>query len=149
MPDIFLVVERLVIAGSADHFDLCEHAWEIALDQRVFGPRRLIVAMADAAGNLREVLHTERTDPPELAFALCLEQAGRGLTAALALCDEPVALGPPPDDLASRFATARAAALIHGVLLLDWIACDDQVLRSARLALDPDAGRPGGPTTSG
>ncbi len=149
MPDIFLVVERLVVADFDDRFDLCEHAWEIALDQRIFGPRRLIVAMADAAGNLREILHTERTDPPELAFALCLEHAGRGLTAALALCDEPVALGPPPDDLASRFATARAAARLHGVVLLDWIACDDQVFRSARLALDPDAGRPGGSTTSG
>ena len=148
MPDIFLVVERLVIADSDDRFDLCEHAWEIALDQRIFGPRRLIVAMADATGNLREVLHTERTDPPELAFAVCLEQADRGLTAALALCDEPVALGPPPDDLASRFATARAAAMIHGVLLLDWIACDDQVLRSARLALAPEAEGTGGPTTS-
>lgn len=146
MPDIFLVVERLVIAGTDDRFDLCEHAWELALHQRLFGPRRLIVAMADRAGNLREVLHTERTDPPELGFAVCLDQAGRGLTAALALCDEPVTVGPPPDDLAARFATARAAAKVHGILLLDWIACDDRALRSARLALDPDGepwdGRP-------
>jgi hypothetical protein len=149
MPDIFLLVERLVIADSDDRFDLCEHAWEMALAQRMFGPRRLLVAMGDAAGNLREVLHTERTDPPELGFAVCLEQAGAGLTAALALCDEPVALGPPPADLATRFATARAAAMVHGVLLLDWIACDDQVLRSARLALDPDAGRWGGSTAPG
>lgn len=149
MPEIFLVVERLVIAEADDRFDLCEHAWEMALHQRIFGPRRLIVAMADAAGDLREVLHTERTHPPELGFAVCLEQAGRGLTAALALCDEPVALGPPPDDLAARFATARAAAMLHGVLLLDWIACDDRMLRSARLALDPDLERWGGPPGQG
>lgn len=139
MSDLILVVERLVVADPDDHIDLREEAWSFALDQRAFGPRRLLVALADPAGDLRELVHTDRTDPPELAFALCLEESAVRPAVAVALCDEPVAWGPPSHDLAVRFAAARAAASQHGMHLIDWIACDDQIFRSTRLALEPDA----------
>jgi hypothetical protein len=56
----------------------------------------------------------------------------------VAYYDAPVTSGPPPDDLAERFARARASATGHRLHLVDWFACDDQMFRSFRLALEPD-----------
>lgn len=133
---------RIVVNGyraaERDRTDLREEAWSFALDQRAFGPRRLIVAFADASGRLRSLAHTRRTDPPEAALAPCIEHLGRGAAAAIAFCDEPVVEGPPPPGLAERFALACSIAAPYGVHLVDWIACDDHVFRSSRLALDPE-----------
>lgn len=49
-----------------------------------------------------------------------------------------MAPGPPPAELAPRFALARSIALQYGIHLVDWIACDDDLFRSSRLALEPD-----------
>ena len=67
-----------------------------------------------------------------VTLAPCIAHVGRGAAAAVAFCDEPVTEGPPPTDLAERFALARSIAAFHGVHLVDWFACDDQLFRSAR-----------------
>jgi hypothetical protein len=110
----------------------------LALDQRFEGPRRLVVAVSDRAGRLLGIGHTERTDPPELGLAPCIMHVGHDADVAIAYCDERVVDGPPPPDLAERFARARAAAGSVGVHLVDWFACDDLLVRSTRVALDPD-----------
>jgi len=132
--DQYVVVDGLVHSGWDDSVDLRTEAWSLALDQRAFGPRRLLVAFADADGDMLSLAHTERTDPPELALEPCIRHLGLGAVAAVAFCDEPVVDGPPPPDLSDRFATARAIAADWGVHLVDWIACDDELLRSSRLA---------------
>ncbi len=55
----------------------------------------------------------------------------------MAYCDEPVVQGPPPPDLLERFALARAITGKYGVHLVDWFACDDDLFRSTRLAIQP------------
>jgi hypothetical protein len=42
-------------------------------------------------------------------------------------------------ELEARFFAARAAALERGVHLVDWIICDDLMMRSIKLGLDSDA----------
>jgi hypothetical protein len=97
-----------------------------------------VVAFADRSGRFLGLAYTRRTDPPELALAPGIEHVGRGAAAAVAFCDELVVEGPPPTDLAERLALARSIAAPYGVHLVDWIACDDQLFRSTRLALEPD-----------
>ena len=133
----FIVVESLV-ATERSALNMREHAWEFALDQRAFGPRRLLVAVGDPDGHVRAFAHTLRTTPPELGLGPCLDHVRGSGTVALAFCDEVIHEGPPPDDLAGRFAEARTIAASQGVLLIDWIACDDQLFRSSQIALHPD-----------
>jgi hypothetical protein len=130
-----IIVEGLV-ATDLDDTDLRNEHWSLALDQRAFGPRRLLVAFADRVGRLRSLAHTPRSNPPELGLAYCIDHMGRDAAAAVAYCDEPVSWGPPPPDLGLRFALARAIAAEQGVHLVDWIACDDDKFRSTRLAID-------------
>lgn len=124
------------VATKKDRTNLREEAWSFALDQRAFGPRRLVVAFADRSGRFLSLAHVRRTDPPEAGLGPCIEHLGRG-AAAVAFCDEAVAAGPPPADLAVRFATARSITASHGIHLVDWFACDDELMRSSRLALQP------------
>ncbi|MGH9139400.1 MAG: hypothetical protein ACRD0G_20505 [Acidimicrobiales bacterium] len=138
MEDSVIVVDGYV-ANEADDTDLREEAWSFALDQRAFGPRRLLVAFADPLGRFLALAHCRRTDPPETALGPCIEHVGRGAAVAVAFCDEPVVAGPPPADLGARFAQARSITAEYGVHLVDWFACDDEMFRSSRLALDPDA----------
>jgi hypothetical protein len=136
--DSSLIVVEGYVATDKDDTDLREDAWSFALDQRVFGPRRLLVAFAEATGRFRSLAHARRTDPPEAALAPCIQHSGRGAAAAIAFCDERVVDGPPPPELGLRFALARSIAASYGVHLVDWFACDDQLFRSSRLALDPE-----------
>lgn len=140
MPDDVIVVERLVAAEP--DIDMRECAWEFALDQRAFGPRRVLVALTDRSGRLLEIAHADRTDPPEFAFGLCLHERSSDATVALAYCDEPVDMQSSPEhlaDLARRLADARWMAQRAGVHLVDWFACDDQAFRSFRFASEPDS----------
>lgn len=139
MSDHLIVVEAFV-PTRRDHTNLRDDAWSFALDQRAFGPRRLVVAFANRTGRFRGLAHTERTDPPDLALRACLHRLGRGAAAAVAYSDEPVTDGPPPDDLGERFRVASDLCAMVGVHLVDWIACDDQHFRSTRLALHPGEG---------
>lgn len=128
-----IVVEGVVSVGKTDLDNLREQVWSFAMDQRAFGPRKLWVAFADADGRFRGLAHTNRTPTPLLSFAACLDYLGRGAAAAVVLCDEPVVTGPPPRDWLERFAQAQDVADDYGVHLVDWIACDDQQFRAARL----------------
>jgi hypothetical protein len=110
-------------------------AWSIALDQRAFGPRQVLVVTASADGRILGLAHCERTDPPEIALRCCLATLDDGAAAAVAYSDEPVMPDPSPD-LPARFATARAAAREHGVHLVDWLLCDDTEVRSMRLSIE-------------
>ena len=123
--------------------------WGIALDQRAFGPRQLLVVTARRDGVVLGLAHCERTELPELALKCCLATLDDGGAAAVAYSDEPVSAD-PPIGLRDRLDTARVAAREFGVHLLDWIMCDDIQMRSMRLALQecnhwwdaPDAGPP-------
>lgn len=137
VPDHPLDVEVVIPVKRSGRIDLRQEAWSLALDQRAFGPRRVVVAFADRKGRLRALAHTERVDPPEMSLAACLVQVGRGPAAAIAFCDEPVTDGPPPADLAERFDNAGNLCKVLDVHLVDWIACDDQRFRSSRLCLFP------------
>lgn len=131
-----IVVDGWAVPGDGG-IDLRLHAWSLACDQRAFGPRRLIVAFGDADGRLLALAHARRSDPPEVALEACILHAGLDSAVAVAYCDEPVALGPPPPDVAERFASARALAASYGIHLVDWFACDDRMLRSSRRTLEP------------
>lgn len=135
--DRVIVVEGYV-ATTTDRTDLREEAWSFALDQRAFGPRRLLVAFADRSGRLRSLAHTPRLEPPEEGLIPCISHLGRGAASALAFCDELIVAGPPPPDLEARFALARSITAANGIHLVDWFACDDRLFRSTRLALDPE-----------
>jgi hypothetical protein len=106
-----------------------------ALDQRAFGPRRLVVAFANRQGRFLSLAYSRRIEPVEATLSACIQHLGRGAKAAVAFCDEPVQEGPPPPGLAARFASARSIAGSYGIHLVDWISCDDQQFRSSRIAL--------------
>lgn len=137
MSDEFIVVEG-VRPTAKDRTNLRKECWSFALDQRAFGPRRLVVAFADRRYRFLGLAHTARLDPPEMALGACIDFLGRGTAMAVAYCDEPVSQGPPPPEVVLRFGQARAIAEAHGVFLVDWIACDDQLFRSSRCIVDPD-----------
>jgi hypothetical protein len=124
-------------ATAKDKTDLRKDAWSLALDQRAFGPRRLVVAFSNRRGRLIGLAYTPRTDPPEMCLGPCIDFMGQGAAAAVAFCDEHVTNGPPPPGLGKHFALARSIAAPYGVHLVDWIACDDQLFRSTRFALEP------------
>lgn len=133
------LIEGFAFRG-ADAPNLQDDAWSFALDQRAFGPRRLLVVFTSADGGAISLAHAPRSDPPEAGLEPCIRRVGLGAVAAVAFCDEPVVDGPPPVDLADRFATARSVAAVWGVHLVDWFACDDDLVRSSRCALDPGKG---------
>ena len=134
-----IVVESLISTNPDDDLDLRgDDAWALALDQRAFGPRRLVVAFANSLGRLVGLAHAPRTDPTWYAMACCLDHFGPGPSAAIVYCDEPVTWEPPPPELGAQFECARQVASNYDVHLVDWFACDDQTFRSSRIALDPD-----------
>lgn len=133
-----LIVVDGYSATELNETNLREDCWSYALDQRAFGPRRLLVAFAQRDGRVLSLAHTRRIDPPEAALGACIQHIGRGAAAAVAYCDESVEEGPPPPEVATRFALARSIAASYGIHLVDWIACDDQLFRSSRLAFEPD-----------
>jgi len=49
--------------------------WDLALDQRAFGPRQLVVVTARRDGAVLGLAHCERTELPELALQCCLALA--------------------------------------------------------------------------
>jgi hypothetical protein len=134
-----ITVETFLCSDDCET-NLISDVLAIALDQRAFGPRRLVVVFAAADGQMLGFSHSVRTEPPESALrgALdCFLREGVRPAAAVAFCDEMVEDGPPPADVASRFARAREVCAFHGVHLVDWFCCDDLRFRSASLALEP------------
>jgi hypothetical protein len=144
-----LTVDGVEPNPTFDHDPLPNQILGIALDQRAFGPRQLMVAFAAYDGRFLALLWSRRTDPVDLALEACLlhfDTIGRGgeaQAAAVVLCDEPVVDGPTPAGFLARFEGAKRVAREHGVHLVDWIGCDDDRFRCARLrsfapATDPD-----------
>lgn len=70
----------------------------------------------------------------------CLAALDDDARAAVASSDEIVTWGPPPLELEERWWTARGVALERGVHLVDWIVCDDLLVRSIKLGLDHHGG---------
>ncbi len=139
MHEALVVVDGLV-ATDLDDTDLSDfnEAMAFALDQRAFGPRRLVVAFADVGGRFRGIAYAKRTDPFDLALRACLHHLGDGAAAAVVLNDEPVVWGELPPEQAERFELASLLCRVRGIHLVDWICCDDQLFRSTKLALRPD-----------
>jgi hypothetical protein len=149
-PGVDLVaVDGIAPDPEFDHDPLPDQILGIALDQRAFGPRQLMLAFAAYDGRFLALLWARRTDPVDVALEACLlhfDMLGRGgeaHAAAVVLCDEPVADGPIPPGFLARFEGARRLAQKYGVHLIDWIGCDDELFRCARLrtfapATDPD-----------
>jgi hypothetical protein len=127
------------VATDKDETDLREDALSFGFDQRAFGRHRLLVAFADRSGRFRGLAYTRRTNPPEAALPACIEHCGLGSEAAIAFCDETLIEGPPPPDLGTRFALACSATAAYGIYLVDWFACNDQVIRGSRFALYPNS----------
>jgi len=133
MSSSLIVVEGVVPVAESELDDVPNQIWGYAMDQRAFGPRRLLVVFTNAAGRLRILAHANRSDQPLIAFEACLIHFGTGAAAAVALCDEPVSPGPLSTDHLDRFSEARILAATYGVHLVDWIACDDDTFRAIRL----------------
>jgi hypothetical protein len=141
MPDTTVVVDGFVATDDND-LDLSSfrEAIGFALDQRAFGPRRLLVAFTHADGRVRSLAHAPRTDPIDLALRGCIQHMGAGAAAAVAFNDERVVDdGTLPPDVAYRFWQYRLLCRAAGIHLVDWIACDDLAVRSFKLAVEPDA----------
>ena len=134
-----MLQQTIVVEGfkatPSDSTNIREDWPELALDQRAFGPRRVLVAFAESDGTLRGLAYADRSDPPELALECCVDHLGKGAAAAIAFCDEPVKMGPPPADVPQRFAAAQAVCARYGVHLVDWVMCDDQLFRSMKLCV--------------
>lgn len=58
-----------------------------------------------------------------------------GVAAAIAFCDQPVSDGPPPPWFVELLDRAGLIAADYGIHLVDWIACDDDRVRSNRVPL--------------
>lgn len=144
-----IIVDALEPNPEFDHDPLPEQIVGIALDQRAFGPRQLMVAFAAYDGRFVAMTWARRTDPIDAALEACLchfDAIGRGgeaVAAAVVLCDQPVEDGPASPEFLATFELARTLARAHRIHVVDWIACDDDRFRGARLrsirpATDPD-----------
>ncbi len=134
-----IAVAAYRVAPDAPPIDMREEVWAFALDQRAFGRGRLVVAFTDGQGQLLRLVHAELPNPPELALLACIDFGGAGAPAAVAFCDERMVEGPPPPGLADTFALQQKIASEAGIHLVDWLACDEEMVRSSKLALFPDA----------
>lgn len=121
---------------SPENLNLRDDVWSVALDQRAFGPRKLLVFATRADGQMLSVAITDRVEPVDDAFRACLTHVGDGAVAAVAYLDEPVQCGPPTTQFMERFARLQDVAASLGITLVEWISCDDDIFRAARLS-DP------------
>lgn len=138
MPSDLIVVEAFRPAPG-ERLDLRKEALSFALDQRAFGPRKLIVAFARRSGRMTAFAYTDRTEPPHLGLTACCDHVGRGADIAIAFSDETVGDEQVDDELHERFVAAKNACRAYGIRLYDWICCDDTLFRSLRVACDPHA----------
>ncbi len=129
-----------------DFSDLSVDPLFIAFDQRAFGPGRLMVAFTTAEGRFLGLAHTDSDQPLELVLEACLDHLaghrfrGDQPAAVVVYSDEPVSEGPPPPELIARFDQARSQVADFGLHLVDWFACDQERVRSARGTTGFDGG---------
>lgn len=135
-----LAVEAVVPNREYSHDPVPEQVLGIAMDQRAFGPRQLMAVFGGLDGRFLAITFTDRTDPVDDALRGCLlhfDALGRGgeaHCAAVVLCDEAVQDGPDMSAFMAKFERAKRVAQAHQVHLVDWIACDDDHFRAARLS---------------
>ncbi|KUG59295.1 hypothetical protein AVL62_06340 [Serinicoccus chungangensis] len=139
-------MDGYAVAPGAEVESLLDLLPGLVLDQRAFGPRQLMVAFAAVDGRFLALLHTSRTDPRRSGLEACLLHfwslglSDSDMVAAVVLCDEPVEQGESVDlaPFLTTFETAKGLAARHRVHLVDWVSCDDDVYRFARLgSMDP------------
>ena len=112
----------------------CANAFKLAVEQRMFGSQRLVVAGADRDCRFLGLVHCPMTDQVESALPCCIETLeSEDLAAVVAYTDEPMTLA--PSDLAKLFFLRRAAAADQGVHLLDWMFCDGMYVLSLKYRL--------------
>lgn len=133
MPNELIVVEGVVPVAESELDNVRAKVWSYALDQRAFGPRKLLVAFTDAVGQLLVLGYANRVGDGLVSLEACLDYLGGGATAAVAFCDEPVSSGAPSPAQLGRFDQARTLARSYGVHLVDWFACDDESFLPLRL----------------
>ena len=144
-----ITVDALAPNPEFEHDPLPDQILGIALDQRAFGPRQLMVAFAAYDGRFLALTYTHRTHPIDAALEACLlhfDTLGRGgeeHTAAVVLCDEAVEEGPATATFVATFERAKEMARRHDVHLVDWISCDDDLFRCARRRQFTPASEPG------
>lgn len=109
-----------------DGTNLLRDTPSLLLDQRAFGPRRC-PRLADETIALECSIDTVLSKN-----AAALEH----VSAAVVFNDEPVSEG-MPEDLDVRFAAASEVFRRHGIRLVDWWMCGDQLFRSLHYALHP------------
>lgn len=138
-----IVVDAYVISDDADEIlNLYDDVASIAVDQRMFGPRQLLVAFGSIDGRLLGLAHTGRTDPPDVGLRCCLDhflghsgfEEGR-VALVVAASDEVLDASASPPELSVEFGLALEVCDEFDVTLIDWIACDDGLYRSSRAAL--------------
>lgn len=120
------------------------HPWEvsggaskcIALEQRAFGPSRLLVVFTDRDGIVLRLCHTPKTDPPQLGLAWCLRLVPEGAAAVLVYSDEAAICGPPEPELCERIESAKVLCREHGLHLVDWMLCDLASFSGSRYAVE-------------
>lgn len=142
-------VDGLAPNPECEHDPLQDQILGIALDQRAFGPRKLMVAFAAYDGRFLLLAYAQRTDPMEVALEGCLQyfdsfgRGGEQQAAAVVLCDQPVEEGAVTPEFIATFEQAQRIARKYGVHLVDWFACDDDLIRCARLHTFPPEADPG------
>ena len=132
--------EPLVVTGwryEVGDLELtCADAFKLAVEQRMFGSQRLVVAGADRNCRFLGLVHCLMTEQPEIALGYCIETLDcEGLAAVVAYSDEPIGLGLASSDLALSFFRRRAAGADHGVHLVDWMFCDGKYVLSLKYQL--------------
>ena len=72
----FRVVEGYLPLPGCTLRSLRAQVWEFALDQRAFGPGKLLVAFADRDGVFHALAYTERTDPIDRSVTRLKKETG-------------------------------------------------------------------------
>jgi hypothetical protein len=63
MSTSLIVVEGVVPVAESEFDDVPNQIWAYAMDQRAFGPRRLLVVFTNAAGRLRCLAYANPNGP--------------------------------------------------------------------------------------
>jgi hypothetical protein len=103
MTNRLIFVDGVVPVEKTELDDVRAKVWSYALDQRAFGPRKLLVAFTEANGQLRVLAHANRTSRSLSSFEACLDYLGVCAAAAVAFCDQRVAAGPPSPEFLAHF----------------------------------------------
>lgn len=142
--DPALFVVECLRSTDEDDTNLIRDHMSFLLDQRAFGPRRLLIFFTDERADMHYLTHCPRHDDLLVAVMCSIDTVMHGnphaqqhVRAAVVFNDEPVSED-IPGNLAQRFEAVSAVFAAHGITLVDWWMCDDQLFRSMRFSVDPN-----------